>query len=115
MITTLFLSQTPAAAPNCFLKMPIVAGPHTSWVMSTSTSTQTFSLGATVCRPAWRARIFSVSVMGAIATAPANECAEGEYYIRSGQEALRWNRGENRLSFVVGSTAWDLKLCHSVS
>src|SRR5579883_2183100 len=64
MTTNFSLSQTLASAPKCFLKTPMVPGPHTSWVMSTSTFTQTFSFGATASRPAARARIFSVSVIG---------------------------------------------------
>ena len=51
-------------SPKCFLKMPMVPGPQTSCVMSTSTSTQTFSPGTTLDLPAARARIFSVIVMG---------------------------------------------------
>ena len=64
MITTFSRSQTFASLPKCFLKTPMVPGPHTSWVMSTSTLTQTFSPGSTASRPAARARIFSVSVIG---------------------------------------------------
>src|SRR5207245_2043458 len=43
---------------------PNVPGPQTSWVMSTPTSTHTFSPGATASLPEWRARIFSVIVIG---------------------------------------------------
>src|SRR5438093_3791795 len=50
----------------------MVPGPHTSWVMRTSTSTQTFSSGATDARPGGLARIFSVIVMPAGIT---NSCA----------------------------------------
>ena len=56
-------SQTFAFSPNSFLKMPIVPGPQTSWVIWMSTSTQTFSPGATSARPAWAAMIFSVIVI----------------------------------------------------
>src|SRR5688500_13555888 len=65
MTTNFSLSQTLASGPKCFLKTPMVPGPQTSWVMSTSTLTQTFSPGATASRPAARARIFSVSVIAA--------------------------------------------------
>ena len=58
------LSHTLASRPNSSWKMPIVPGPQTSWVMSTSTSHQTFSPGVTRSRPAWAAKIFSVIVMG---------------------------------------------------
>src|SRR3954451_20172428 len=46
--------------------MPIVPGPHTSWVIRTSTFTQTFSSGATRILPECLARIFSVIVMPGI-------------------------------------------------
>ena len=48
MMTTLSRSQTLAVGPNFSWKMPIVPGPQTSWVMSTSTSHQTFSPGSQV-------------------------------------------------------------------
>src|SRR5438093_13560525 len=63
MMTTLSLSQTLAVAPNSRLKTPIVPGPQTSWVMRTSTLTQTLSPGRTAFLPDARAMIFSVSVM----------------------------------------------------
>ncbi len=57
------VSQTLASGPNSLRKMPIVPGPQTSWVMRTSTSTQTFSPGVTEAWPAWAAKIFSVMVI----------------------------------------------------
>ena len=52
MMTTFSRSQTLASSRrNAALKMPMVPGPQTSWVMRTSTSTQMFSPGAT-CVPA---------------------------------------------------------------
>src|SRR5262249_51753388 len=66
MRTTLSRSQTLAFWPKCCLKMPMVPGPQTSWVMRTSTFTQMFSPGAVVSRPAARARIFSVIVCDGI-------------------------------------------------
>src|SRR5262249_53212574 len=66
MITTLSRSQTLASLPKCCLKMPMVPGPQTSWVISTSTSVQTLSPARTASRLAWRARIFSVKVIGVI-------------------------------------------------
>src|SRR5213593_2214193 len=66
MMTTLSLSQTLAVAPNSLLNTPIVPGPHTSWVMRTSTLTQTLSPGWTDFLPDARAMIFSVSGMARI-------------------------------------------------
>src|SRR5262249_43682436 len=66
MTTTFSRSQTLASWPKCFLNTPIVPGPQTSWVMRTSTSTQMLSPGRTLSRPAARARIFSVRVIGAM-------------------------------------------------
>ena len=63
MMTTFSRSQTLASVPKCFLNTPMVPGPQTSCVMSTSTLTQTLSPGSTGSRPAARARIFSVSVI----------------------------------------------------
>ncbi len=63
MITTFSGSQTLAFGPNCLRKMPIVPGPHTSWVIRMSTSTQMLSPGATVFRPACCASTCSVIVM----------------------------------------------------
>src|SRR5438876_12247250 len=63
MITTLVRSQTLAVLPNSRWKTPMVPGPHTSWVMSTSVFTQTLSPAWTRCLPAARARIFSVNVI----------------------------------------------------
>src|SRR6185437_2793361 len=65
-MTTFLRSHTLASLPKCCLKMPMVPGPQTSCVMSTSTSTQMLSPGWTASRPAWRARIFSVKVIGVI-------------------------------------------------
>src|ERR1700744_6370483 len=75
MITTRFLSHTFALRPNFSWKMPIVPGPHTSWVMRMSTFTQTFSSGETRLRPLCLARIFSVIVMPAMCKTPG---AKGE-------------------------------------
>src|SRR5439155_7523481 len=50
--------------------MPMVPGPQTSWVMSTSTLTQTLSSGRTWLFPACLARIFSVIVIPGIAATP---------------------------------------------
>ena len=47
----------------------MVPGPQTSWVMRTSTSTQTFSPGSTRPFPACLARIFSVMVMPGMSAA----------------------------------------------
>jgi hypothetical protein len=55
--------QTLASSPNSSLKMPMVPGPQTSCVTSTSTSTQTFSPGWRLARSDARARIFSVIVI----------------------------------------------------
>src|SRR4029079_8128705 len=66
MSTTLSRSQTLAFGPKCCLKMPMVPGPQTSCVMSTSTFTQMLSPGAVAFRPAARARIFSVIVCDGI-------------------------------------------------
>src|SRR5437763_9436368 len=44
----------------------MVPGPHTSWVIRTSTSTQMLSPGRTASRPVWRASTFSVRVIGGI-------------------------------------------------
>src|ERR1700753_3056574 len=63
MMTTFFLSQTLAAWPNSRLNTPMVPGPQTSCVMSTSTLTQTLSPGATCALPLARASSFSVSVI----------------------------------------------------
>src|SRR5213592_1235011 len=63
MMTTRFLSQTFAVLPNSRLNTPIVPGPQTSCVISTSAFTQTLSPACTLDLPAARARIFSVSVM----------------------------------------------------
>ncbi len=72
MITTPSRSKTLAPSPNSRLKMPIVPGPHTSCVSRTLILAQMFSPGVTVCLPAARARIFSVSVCFIF------ECAPGE-------------------------------------
>src|SRR5207302_10017249 len=63
MITTFCRSHTFAFGPNRFRKMPMVPGPHTSWVIRISTFTQILSPADARGRPAWRARIFSVIVM----------------------------------------------------
>src|SRR5438445_5907771 len=63
MITTFCRSHTFAFGPNCLRKMPMVPGPHTSWVIRISTFTQILSPADARGRPAWRARIFSVIVM----------------------------------------------------
>src|SRR5262245_12713539 len=60
MMTTFSRSQTFASLPKCWWKMPNVGGPQTSWVIMTSTFTQTFSPGAPAGCPAAGARIFSV-------------------------------------------------------
>src|SRR5262249_11014640 len=82
MRTTLSRSQTLALWPKCCLKMPMVPGPQTSCVMSTSTSTQMFSPGAVAPRPAARARIFSVIVIGGIGYS-CGVFQEHLHYIRS--------------------------------
>src|SRR5690242_20700606 len=66
MTTTFSVSHTLALDPKFFLNTPMVPGPQTSWVIRTSTFTQTLSAGATDGRPAARARIFSVMVIAAI-------------------------------------------------
>src|SRR5690349_7122169 len=63
MMTTLVRSQTLAFLPNSRLKTPIVPGPQTSCVISTSAFTQIFSPACTRFWPAARARIFSVKVI----------------------------------------------------
>src|SRR6266508_4155593 len=63
MMTTLLRSQTLAAGPNSRLNTPMVPGPQTSCVMSTSAFTHTLSPACTCALPAARARIFSVSVI----------------------------------------------------
>src|SRR5258706_15161726 len=63
MMTTLLRSHTLASCPNSRLKTPIVPGPHTSCVISTSAFTQTLSPASTRGFPAARASIFSVSVI----------------------------------------------------
>jgi hypothetical protein len=62
-MTTFSRSQTLASSPNSFLKMPMVPGPQTSCVMSTSMSTHTFSPGSSAARSDALARIFSVIVI----------------------------------------------------
>src|SRR6266567_8113062 len=62
-MTTLFRSQTLAFLPNSRLKTPIVPGPQTSCVISTSAFTQMLSPACTRFWPAARARIFSVKVI----------------------------------------------------
>src|SRR2546430_3576728 len=62
-MTTLLRSQTFAFLPNSRLNTPIVPGPQTSWVISTSAWTHTLSPASTRDLPAARARIFSVSVI----------------------------------------------------
>src|SRR5687768_2280638 len=66
MMTTRSLSHTLALGPNFSRKMPMVPGPQTSWVMRTSTLTQTLSAGSTCDLLACLARIFSVMVMPGI-------------------------------------------------
>src|ERR1035437_3203508 len=63
MMTILFLSQTFASLPNSRLNTPMVPGPQTSCVMSTSAFTQMLSPAWTLALPAARARIFSVNVI----------------------------------------------------
>src|SRR2546425_7117907 len=63
MMTILLRSQTLASLPNSRLKTPMVPGPQTSWVISTSVWTQTLSPACARDLPAARARIFSVSVI----------------------------------------------------
>src|SRR3954447_10140230 len=63
MMTILFLSQTFAVLPNSRLNTPIVPGPQTSWVISTSALTQMLSPACTRALPAARAKIFSVNVI----------------------------------------------------
>src|SRR5689334_14687103 len=63
MITTRFRSQTLAFGPNSRLKTPMVPGPQTSCVISTSAFTQMLSPACTRALPAARASIFSVKVM----------------------------------------------------
>src|SRR5688500_16687904 len=65
MMTTRLGSQTLAALPNSRLNTPMVPGPQTSCVMSTSAFTQMLSPACTEDLPAARARIFSVNVIGA--------------------------------------------------
>src|SRR5688572_31772704 len=65
MMTTRLGSQTFAVLPNSRLKTPIVPGPQTSCVMSTSAFTQILSPACTEALPAARARIFSVNVIRA--------------------------------------------------
>src|ERR1043166_3540407 len=62
-MTTRLGSQTLAALPNSRLNTPMVPGPQTSCVMSTSAFTQILSPAGTEALPAARARIFSVNVI----------------------------------------------------
>src|SRR5580700_7875997 len=62
-MTILFLSQTFASLPNSRLNTPMVPGPHTSCVISTSAFTQILSPAWTVFLPEARARSFSVNVI----------------------------------------------------
>src|SRR4051794_24393497 len=64
MITTFSRSHTFASRPKFSWNTPMVPGPQTSWVMRTSTFTQTLSPGETEDRPAARASTFSVRVIG---------------------------------------------------
>src|SRR5262249_14908994 len=80
MSTTLSRSQTLAFCPKCCLKMPMVPGPQTSCVMSTSTFTQMFSPGAAASRPAARARIFSVIVCDGIASSRIRQVGRQFHY-----------------------------------
>src|ERR1051325_7408606 len=63
MMTTRLGSQTFAVLPNSRLNTPMVPGPQTSCVMSTSAFTQILSPACTEDLPAARARIFSVNVI----------------------------------------------------
>src|SRR5258708_4717275 len=74
MMTTLLRSQTFAVAPNSRLNTPMVPGPHTSWVISTSTFTHTLSPGWTDFLPEARAMSFSVSVIGWRIPEPNGAC-----------------------------------------
>ncbi len=65
MMTILWRSQTLAVLPNSRLNTPIVPGPQTSCVISTSAFTQILSPAATRGFPAARASIFSVNVIRA--------------------------------------------------
>src|ERR1035438_352939 len=62
-MTSFFLSQIFAFSPNSFFQIANVGGPHTSWVIKTSTLSQTFSPGITLGRLADSANIFSVIVI----------------------------------------------------
>src|SRR6185437_3461809 len=88
MTTSFSRSQTLALGPNAFLKMPNVPGPQTSWVMSTSTFTQTFSHGSTRSLREARARIFSVMVMAAGISAP--RCVAATQRAARKLRAARW-------------------------
>src|ERR1700722_12483134 len=70
MMTIFSRSHTLALAPNSRLNTPMVPGPHTSWVMRTSTFTQTLSPGCTDFLPDARAMIFSVSGIGTSTPSP---------------------------------------------
>src|SRR4051812_40632458 len=100
MMTTFFASQTFALLPNSRLKTPIVPGPHTSWVMRTSTLTHTLSPGWTCALPEARARTFSVSVIR----------LEGQY--PRGERAVQIQCGcdrratQNSRSPAAGMRAW---------
>src|SRR3954467_14020550 len=63
MMTILLRSQTLAFFPNSRLNTPMVPGPQTSWVISTSALTHTLSPAATRVFPDARAKIFSVNVI----------------------------------------------------
>jgi hypothetical protein len=56
-------SQTLAFWPNSRLNTPIVPGPQTSWVISTSAFTQMLSPASTRALPEARARIFYSSMV----------------------------------------------------
>src|SRR5712692_7572514 len=94
MMTTLFLSQTLASLPKCCLKTPMVPGPHTSWVMRISVSTQMLSPGTTLSLPACRARILSVMVIAGITKASVRK-ERGCISFNSGESAKSVSRHGN--------------------
>src|SRR5690242_7300762 len=99
MMTTFSGSQTRAPAPKCCLKMPIVPGPHTSCVIRISTSTQILSPGPTRSRPACRARICSVNVIGVMGSRLRGRGAlsKSVLYAGAGERLADGNRKRGRV------------------
>src|SRR5881396_3227414 len=92
MMTILLRSQTLAFLPNSRLNTPMVPGPQTSWVISTSALTHTLSPASTRALPDARAKIFSVNVIR----------SEPQPYLRWGRGATRRRIGFGRRERLAG-------------